>query len=175
MVAVKHLQVDVRRNAVIVNFLKAAAKKGRNTVVFSDTVKYLKILHDACIAAGIPETEDMFGYYCGATSVVYKGEDHNTFTNPPRVQREKAKLAKICFATYKMASEATDVPWWDTCVLTTPKADVVQPVGRILREFEGKREPLVLDLCDYNHHVLETFAGARRKWYREIGATVVHM
>ncbi len=173
IVAVKHLQADVRRNAVIVNFLKAALKKGRNTVVFSDVVGHLQMIAAACLEAGMPNDQKTFGWYCGLQSGVY-GKVKEGYA-PAKEQREQSKLARICFATYKMASEATDVPWWDTCVLATPKADVTQPVGRILREFEGKQEPLVLDLCDYNHHVLATFAGSRRQWYREIGAKIVHM
>ena len=168
MVAVKHLSKDKRRNKIIINFLRSVLSKGRNTVVFSDTVKHLQIIKDLCVEAGIPDDTDTMGWYTGLSSGVYPGTGK-------REQRERAKLAKICLATYKMCSEATDVPWWDTCILATPKADVVQPVGRIRREFEGKQQPLVLDLCDYGHEVTSVFSYKRLSWYESIGAEVVHM
>jgi len=167
---VKHLQDDKRRNKTVVNFLKACVGKGRNIIVFSDNVDHLKIMKQACVDAGLSDTDNMFGYYCGLQAEVYeKGE------LTKKEQREKAKVARIIFATYKMASEATNIPWLDTAILTTPKADVVQPVGRILREWEGKQDPLVLDLCDFNHRVLATFAQSRTKWYARIGAEIVRM
>lgn len=170
MVAVKHLKRDKRRNDTIVNFLKSAIKQGRNTVVFSDTIEHLEILHAACVKAGIPDDQDTMGFYCGLQAIVYLG-----YLGTPKEAREKAKNARIAFATFKFASEATDVPWWDTCVLTTPKADVVQPVGRIRREYENKKIPLVLDMCDWNHKVTATFAKARLKWYKSIGAEIKYM
>ncbi len=163
----QHFKDQPRRTATIVNFLQAAVAKGRMTVVFSDTVEYLSIIKDACVAAGLQDDKEMFGYYCGLQANVYEKGNK-------QAQRDKAKVARICLATYKMCSEATDVPWWDTAVLATPKADVEQPIGRILREYEGKFDPVVLDLCDYNHHVLATFAGSRLKWYESIGAEVIN-
>jgi len=91
-----------------------------------------------------------------------------------RDSRERAKLAKIALATYKMTAEGTNVPWWDTEVLATAKADVEQPVGRIRREWDGKNQPVVLDLCDYNHRVFATFAKKRREWYESLGAEIIH-
>ena len=173
-VVTKYLQDDKRRNKTVSNFLKACVGKGRNIVVFSDTVAHLKAMRQACVAAGVPDTPEMFGYYCGLQAAVYEKISEGQPLNK-KEQRDRAKVARICFATYKMASEATNVPWWDTCVLTTPKADVVQPVGRILREWAGKKNPLVLDLCDWNHRVLATFAHKRYQWYESIGAEIVNM
>ena len=173
-VVTKYLQDDKRRNKTVSNFLKACVGKGRNIVVFSDTVAHLKTMRQACVEYGLPDTPEMFGYYCGLQADVYEKISEDQPLNK-KEQRDRAKVARICFATYKMASEATNVPWWDTCVLTTPKADVVQPVGRILREWEGKQSPLVLDLCDWNHRVLATFAHKRRQWYDSINAEVVRM
>jgi superfamily II DNA or RNA helicase len=71
-----------------------------------------------------------------------------------------------------MASEATDIPWLDTCVLAAPRANVVQIVGRIRREYPDKKEPVVLDLVDVDSTVLRNYAEARMKWYKSLGAEV---
>lgn len=166
--AVKYLATDEHRNDIIVRFLEAAVKKGRHTVVFSDTVDHLVAIKEACVASGMEDTDEMFGFYCGLQASVYKGGAEKR-----KALREKAKQALVCLATYKMCSEATNVPWWSAGVLATPKADVVQPVGRVLREYPDKPQPVILDLCDYNHVVTATFAKKRREWYEEQGADIV--
>ena len=168
IVAAKHLAADERRTDIIVRFMHSALKKGRNTVIMSDTVDHLQRIKEALVASGIKDKEGMFGWYVGLSNDVYKGEKDR------KAAREKAKLARIGLATFKMCSEGTNVPWWDTEVLATPKADVEQPVGRILREWEDKRFPVVLDLCDYSHIVTGAFAKKRQKWYESIGAEIVH-
>lgn len=172
IVAVKYLQEDYNRNQIICNFMHTALKRGRLTVILSDTTDHLQFIKDALIESGVPDEEGMFGWYCGLQSGVYAKKSEGLGT--PKEQREKAKDARIGLATYKMTGEGTNVPWWDTEVLATPKADVEQPVGRIRREWDGKQQPVVLDLCDYNHRVFATFAKKRREWYESIGAEIVH-
>lgn len=169
IVAAKHLMKDDTRNQMIVNFVRAAYHKGRHIVIFGDTIEGLKKIQSLLVESGIENTEENMGWYTGLNSGLYdaKGKEGK------KRQRERAKLAKICHATYKMASEATDVPWWDTAVLTTPKADVVQIVGRIRREYPGKMTPVVFDLCDRRDMILNGFAIARLKWYKKIGAEII--
>lgn len=180
IIAVKHLQEDHNRNQIICSFMKTALKRGRITVIMSDTVDHLQHIKDALVASGIEDTEKMFGWYVGLTNKVYlrAKEDRPLLDGSDNGYRgrirERAKLAKIALATYKMTSEGTNVPWWDTLVLATAKADVEQPVGRIRREWDGKQQPVVLDLCDNNHRVFSTFAKKRREWYESIDAEIIY-
>jgi len=174
IVAVKYLQEDYARNQIICSFMRSALKKGRLTVIMSDTVEHLQFIKDALVESGIEDTEENFGWYVGLTNKVYTRPKEERYTGYREDIRERAKLSRIALATYKMTSEGTNVPWWDTEVLATAKADVEQPVGRIRREWDGKNQPFVLDLCDYNHRVFSTFAKKRREWYESIGAEIVH-
>ena len=56
----------------------------------------------------------------------------------------------IILGTFSMASEGMDIPKLNTIVLSSPKSDVVQSVGRILREKADVRKfhPLVIDIKD---------------------------
>ncbi len=56
----------------------------------------------------------------------------------------------IILGTFSMASEGMDIPKLNTIVLASPKSDVVQSVGRILREKADVRKfhPLVIDIKD---------------------------
>lgn len=171
IIGVKYLQDDEHRNQIIANFVMAALRKDRNIVIFSDTVDHLKIIRETLIANGMDERD--WGYYVGLQSDVYKRPRSEQYKGYREELREQHATRSVVGATYKMASEATNKPWWDTAVLATSKADVVQIVGRIRREYPGKSMPVVLDLCDYNHEVFATFAKSRRKWYKSEGAQIV--
>ena len=56
----------------------------------------------------------------------------------------------IILGTFSMASEGMDIPKLNTIVLASPRSDVVQSVGRILREKANVRKfhPLVIDIKD---------------------------
>ena len=53
----------------------------------------------------------------------------------------------ILLGTFSMASEGMDIPKLDTLILSSPKSDVVQSVGRILRK-KHDINPLVYDVVD---------------------------
>jgi superfamily II DNA or RNA helicase len=59
-------------------------------------------------------------------------------------------MKKILIATYQMCKEGFDVPTLNTLVIATPRPDVDQIVGRILRVEKSKRtiHPLILDIVD---------------------------
>lgn len=59
-----------------------------------------------------------------------------------------ARECQVIFSTYSMASQGFDLPALDTAFLTTPRGDVEQTVGRILRIYAGKNVPLVYYFAD---------------------------
>ncbi len=157
------------RNRMIARFVFTAYGRGRNTVVFSDSIDHLRRLHAAFRAHGVRDAD--IGYYVGITQggvdSVYAGGKKDRVA-----QREADKLKRVVLATYQMASEATDVPQWDTCVLAVPRSDVVQIVGRIRREHPGKGIPVVLDILDADSPIYERFHRSRVRWYRSIGCDI---
>lgn len=63
---------------------------------------------------------------------------------------KESESRAIILGTYAMISEGFDVKGLDTLVLASPKSDVVQSVGRILRtpQHERTNVPLVIDIID---------------------------
>jgi len=62
---------------------------------------------------------------------------------------ESAK-APVVLATFQLAQEGLDIPELDTCILATPKSDIKQAIGRIMRETPGKKNsPLIIDVVDH--------------------------
>ena len=65
-----------------------------------------------------------------------------------REDLEQSAHCDIILATYPMAQEGLDIPDLNTLLLATPKADIEQSVGRILRRFDSDYPPLVIDIVD---------------------------
>lgn len=66
--------------------------------------------------------------------------------------RQSAELhADVLFATYDMAHEGLDIERLNTVILTTPKKNVVQAIGRIMRKVfvNGDTRPLIIDWADH--------------------------
>jgi superfamily II DNA or RNA helicase len=70
---------------------------------------------------------------------------------------------KIIIATYAMASEGLDIKTLTTLILASPKTDVCQSVGRILRQKHSS--PLVIDIID-GHDIFMSQWYKRRKYYK---------
>lgn len=163
---VKHMRKDPARNAIICTFVQKCFEHGRYTLIQSDSKDHLKDLENMLVTYGIPRKE--ISYYIGGMTAE---------------QREKAKTKKVCLATYAMTESATDNPLWSVLVMATPRADVNQIVGRILRRHESKccannpieglKIPIVLDMIDDKSAVLEGYAKSRAKYYQSINAPYV--
>jgi superfamily II DNA or RNA helicase len=71
---------------------------------------------------------------------------------------------RIVLATYAMAAEALDIKTLSTLVMATPKTDIEQSVGRILRA-KGQN-PIVVDIMD-THDYLKRQWNTRRLFYKK--------
>lgn len=158
MNATKAIASDKVRNHEIGQFVRAAYDSGRHTVVMSDLVdSHLLPLFHILVSHGIPGQD--IGYYHGSV---------------PKGELDSQKMKKVVLATYAMCGEGTNVPHWDTLVLATPRANVKQAVGRVLRFVQGKKQPVVLELVD-DHPILKGFHMSRLTQYYSIGAEVVEV
>ncbi len=54
---------------------------------------------------------------------------------------QASSMKKISFATFSQAHEGLDIPTLDTVILASPKSDITQSIGRIMRETKGKKNP----------------------------------
>ena len=75
----------------------------------------------------------------------------------------------IIIATYSMASEALDIKTLTTLVMATPKTDVTQSIGRILRT--KHTQPLVVDIID-KHELFRKQWQKRQKYYFKNNYTI---
>ncbi len=81
--------------------------------------------------------------------------------------RNISKNCRVIVGTYQASGEGFDVPELDTLIMATPKSDVEQAVGRILRQ-KNENDPIVIDLFD----AFSIFQGQyqkRKKYYISAG------
>lgn len=126
---------DSQRNRLLLDWCLKTAAAGRKTLLLSDRVQHLRDLRDEFEALRVD------GGGIEASSALYIG-------GMKQAEREKASEADTIFGTFALAQEGLDIPALDTLVLGTPASDITQAVGRILREFEGKMRPVVVDVLD---------------------------
>ena len=118
------------RNDILLKYLIECFHEGRNILVLSDRRNHLDIIHNKLKEKSIDS-----GYYVGGMK-------------PSELKVSETK--SIILGTYSMASEGMDIPKLNTILLSSPKSDIVQSVGRILREKPEVRKfiPLIIDIND---------------------------
>ena len=77
---------------------------------------------------------------------------------------ETANTKQVVLSTYMMSSEALDIPTLSTLILSSPKTDIIQCVGRILRKKHDT--PIIVDIVD-SHPTFQNQWTKRKKYYKE--------
>ena len=82
---------------------------------------------------------------------------------------ENTSHKRIIFGTFSQAHEGLDIPTLDTVILSTPKSDIKQSIGRVMRETPGKKNnPLIYDIWD-KWSVFNAMYRKRMKVYNQGG------
>ena len=79
---------------------------------------------------------------------------------------QETETKQVVLATYAMAAEALDIKTLSTLVMITPKTDIIQSVGRILRV--KHESPIVVDIVD-KHDIFQKQWFQRRRFYKKCG------
>ena len=140
-----------RRNGRLVRLLTRAVVRERKILLLTSRRAHVTLLKDALTAAlrtrGL-RTE--VGVFWGGLS--------------PEKWAASAGCPVI-LGTYQMVKEALDLPALDVMVLAIPRSDIIQSVGRILREHPGKKAPVVVDFVDHGIGLTEGMARKRQQQY----------
>ncbi|MDB4345597.1 DEAD/DEAH box helicase family protein [bacterium] len=115
----------------------------------------------------------ILGHYKNLLTYLYKSIEHKNIASVgyyvggmKKEALKESEEKQIIIATYSMASEALDIKSLTTLVMATPKTDVTQSIGRILRTKHSK--PLVVDVTD-QHDVFKRQCNKRIKYYNKQG------
>jgi superfamily II DNA or RNA helicase len=140
------------RSDFIVRVIRDLVKEqpGAQIMILAHNRSILTYLHDSIVAQKIATA----GYYVGGMK---------------EASLKETEEKQVVVATYAMAAEALDIKTLNTLVMVTPKTDIVQSVGRILREKHDK--PLVVDIVD-GHDVFKNQWAKRRRYYKKCEYTI---
>jgi len=136
---------DPKRDSFIVDKIKELYKSDRNILVLTDRRQHCENLN-----------RQLEGYSTG----LYLGGMGNELL-------EESNTKRIIIATYQMASEGYDNPKLDTLILASPKKNIEQATGRILRQ-KNKNSPLIIDIID-SFQIFTFWARGRQRFYKEKG------
>jgi superfamily II DNA or RNA helicase len=136
------------RNRTIIDLVEEALEDSRKVLILTDRRDHCLYFHNTI-------GSERSGLYIGGRK---------------ESELEEAAKKQVVVATFQLAHEGLDIPTLDTVVLATPKTDIKQAIGRIMREAGGKKnDPLIIDIVDHWSVCFAMFA-KRRRVYREIGA-----
>jgi superfamily II DNA or RNA helicase len=140
---ITELTLKKDRNEFIVYLIKDLLKENRKILILSERREhceyFYKTLREFTTA----------GLYLGGMKTKERGE---------------SITSSVIIGTYQAAGEGFDVATLDTLVLATPKSNVEQAVGRILRQ-KNENEPLVMDIVD-SFSIFKGQYYKRRKFYK---------
>lgn len=142
-----------RRSEFILKILQDSLKHApeQQFIILAHNKNVLKYLYDAIKHRDFATV----GYYIGG------------------MKQKDLKLTetkKIIIATYAMAEEALDIKSLTSLLMVTPKSDVRQAVGRILRK--KQTDALVFDIIDM-HGLFQRQWTKRCTWYRKQKFTIL--
>ena len=115
-------------------------------MILAHNKSLITYLHDAITHRKI--ADGSVGYYIGGMK---------------EAALKQSESKKVIIATYAMASEGLDIKTLTSLILASPKTDVCQSVGRILRQKHSS--PLVIDIIDA-HDIFMSQWYKRRKYYK---------
>lgn len=167
------LSKSTKRNGMIVAVLIKATETGRKIIVFSDLREHLLDLKEGLNQMAPQIHSDVFvGGWFTPEWLASKRTTPPKFRKREKEELKRAEGAQVIFATYAMAKEGLDIDTLNTAFLATPKTDVEQAVGRILRSF-GPKEPIIVDFIDECSSRTKQMATSRMKLYKKLGALKV--
>jgi superfamily II DNA or RNA helicase len=120
-----------KRTECITEYVKELVKDGRNILILTDRLNHIEYIKTYIEHNGICTV----GKYIGGMK---------------EKQLKASESAQLILATYSMAAEGMDLPNLDSLILASPRTDIEQSVGRILRKKMEDRlkSPIIIDIVD---------------------------
>jgi superfamily II DNA or RNA helicase len=144
---------EERRNTMIVAMArKMVLESKRQVLIISHRIAHIRCLEKMIKALNTLEEMVTVGLFIGGMK-----EDE-------LIQTTKKN---IIIGSFKMIEEGADIKTLDTLILTTPKGDVEQATGRIMRQ-QNANNPLILDFID-NFSIFVNQGIRRRNYYKKKG------
>lgn len=165
------------RTARIVDMIIEYVTQGRKVLVLSEYIKHLRDIRTQ-IGKRIIELKNdpintvriNFIKALDFTYDLYIGEMKTD-------ARKDSEQKDVILGTYKLASVGMDIPKLNTLILASPRKEIEQSVGRILRKessIKVQHKPLIVDIID-NNGLFVNQSNIRKLFYKKYGYTIEHI
>jgi len=138
------------RNKVIAKYVSTAYKNNHNILVLTERLGHIEKIVSKLLGFGIKPSD------IGRLTSEVKEIDR-----------------KVIVGTYGSAGLGLDIPSLSCVVLTMPRTDVVQAVGRVTRAKD--RTPIVIDIVDEASHLMERWFNKRLRFYKKLTKDIVYV
>jgi superfamily II DNA or RNA helicase len=118
-----------------------------HTIIMSHNLNILHYIYKKVVCKNLASV----GYYVGGMK---------------EIELKQTEKKQIILASFSMAQEGLDVPTLNAEFLITPKTDIVQIVGRILRAKHNFSHPIIYDFVD-SHDVFQRQWLKRKSYYKK--------
>ncbi len=123
------------------------------TIVLAHNINVLDYIYTKFVCKNLASV----GYYIGGMK---------------EVELKASESKQVILATYSMAAEALDIPSLNAEFLITPKTDVVQTIGRVLRAKHKYSDPVIYDIVD-SHDTFQNQWAKRKSYYKKNGYKII--
>lgn len=157
------LASDEHRNELISSIVQRELEHGRKILIFTKRCEHRDTLYDI-IRQTVPTASDaIFNIKAGG-----KGKKDREAESLLRDLRSGDRDFSVLLGTYSLLSTGFDCPSLDTLIFAGDlRSEILttQSIGRLMRLFEGKKDPKIIDLCDA-HGILNNQFKSRLKFYQ---------
>ena len=124
-----------------------------HTLILSHNLNVLHYMYNKIVCKNIASV----GYYVGGMN---------------EQELKKSEKKQVILASFAMASEALDIPSLNAEFLITPKTDIVQCVGRVLRAKHAFSDPIIYDIKD-SHDIFVRQWIKRKAYYKKQNYNII--
>jgi superfamily II DNA or RNA helicase len=119
----------------------------KHTIIMAHNLSILHYIYKKIVCKNLASV----GYYIGGMS---------------EAELKKSEKKQVVLASYTMSSEGLDIPTLNAEFLITPKTDIVQTVGRVLRAKHKYSHPIIYDFVD-SHDLFQRQWIKRKSYYKK--------
>jgi superfamily II DNA or RNA helicase len=117
------------------------------TIVLAHNLNVLEYIYNKFVCKNLASV----GYYIGGMS---------------EQELKQSEKKQVILATFAIANEGLDIPTLNAEFLITPKTDIVQTIGRVLRAKHKYADPVIYDIID-THDVFQNQWNKRKLYYKK--------
>ena len=164
------------RNSLIAGIVEREACRGRRCLVLTKRIAHYEFILDELRGDDGLTTDPLAPRGRDIIALRSSGTANSRASEFADLRSGKRDFS-VLLGTFSLLAVGIDLPMIDTLIIAGDlKSDVLaeQSAGRVLRLFEGKPTPQIIDIADTGNGILKRQAQIRRKFYLSRGWEITY-